>query len=141
MDTNGPFSTVSGTLMSIPFCIAATLLRGAPTKDIMTDCRDASANARMKAAAAPTLSTVIAVRLADSTEIVQDQRMTAADFSSDRVRTMKPVHRIDADEGVPVEAIDRMECFVMGLSGGSVKDVVGCFALPPRPLEDATGAS
>jgi hypothetical protein len=26
----GPFNSISGTLMSIPFCIALTLLRGTP---------------------------------------------------------------------------------------------------------------
>ena len=31
MDAKGPFDSISGTLMSIPFCIALTLLRGTPS--------------------------------------------------------------------------------------------------------------
>ncbi|HWT10508.1 MAG TPA: MmgE/PrpD family protein 4, partial [Roseomonas sp.] len=129
---------VSGTLMSIPFCIAATLLRGTPTMGIMTDYDHAPVNALMQSvetvadAAVPTLSAVIAVRLADGGEIVQDQRMTAADYSYDRARTMDLVRRIGAEEGVPPAAYDRMEAFVMGLPGGAVQDIVGCFAMLPR---------
>ena len=84
--------------------------------------------------AVPTLSAIIAARLADGSEIVQDQRMTAADYSYDRARTMDLVRRIGVEEGVPAEAYDRMEAFVMGLPGGSVKDILGCFALLPRSL-------
>ena len=36
MDAVGPFNTISGTLMSIPFCIATTLVHGAPTTRHMT---------------------------------------------------------------------------------------------------------
>lgn len=139
MDSKGPFSTVSGTLMSIPFCIAATLLRGTPTMGIMTNYNDAAVNAllqRVELVAdpqVPTLSAVIAVRLEDGSEIIQDQRMTAADYSYDRARTMALVRRIGAEEGVPAAAYDRLEAFVAGLPGGSIADVVGCFALLPRP--------
>ena len=36
MDAVGPFHSISGTLMSIPFCIATTLLHGAPTSRMTT---------------------------------------------------------------------------------------------------------
>ncbi|MCW8086643.1 hypothetical protein [Sabulicella glaciei] len=45
---------------------------------------------------------------------------------------MEPMRRIGAEEGVPAKAHGRMEEFVMGLPGGSMEDVVGCFAPPPR---------
>lgn len=45
MDSKGPFSTIGGTLMSIPFCIAQTLLRGAPSMAMMTNYDDAEINA------------------------------------------------------------------------------------------------
>lgn len=77
----------------------------------------------------------------NGTGIVQDQRMTAAVSSQERARTVDFVRRIGAEQGVPSAAYDRMEGFVTGLSGGSVKDIVGCCAVPPRPLEDATEAS
>ncbi len=138
MDSKGPFNTVSGTLMSIPFCVAATLLRGTPTMSVMTTYDDEAVNALMQAVetvpdpAVPTLSAVIAVRLADGEEIVQDQHMTAADYSYDCARTMQLVRRIGAEEGVPQAAYDRLEAFVMGLPGGSIGDVIGCFDLLPR---------
>ncbi|MBC7179472.1 MAG: MmgE/PrpD family protein, partial [Roseovarius sp.] len=45
MDVRGPFHSISGTLMSIPFCIAQALLRGAPTMTSMTTYDDADVNA------------------------------------------------------------------------------------------------
>jgi 2-methylcitrate dehydratase PrpD len=42
MDAVGPFSTISGTLMSIPFCIATTLLHGVPDMARMTRYDDPS---------------------------------------------------------------------------------------------------
>ncbi len=45
MDSKGPFDSISGTLMSIPFCIALTLLRGTPSMAAMTTYTDADVNA------------------------------------------------------------------------------------------------
>ena len=45
MDATGPFSSVSGTLMSIPFCIATTLLHGVPDMRRMLTYDDAAVNA------------------------------------------------------------------------------------------------
>jgi 2-methylcitrate dehydratase PrpD len=137
MDSKGPFSSVSGTLMGIPFCIAATLLRGTQTMAMLTTYDAPVVNAlmdRMEVVAdpeVPTLCSVIAVTLADGSEVVQDQRMTTDDYAYDRARVVELVRRIGAEEGVPAAAYDRRERFVAGLPAGSVTDVVGCFALLP----------
>ena len=44
MDAVGPFNSVSGTLMSIPFCIAATLIYGVPDMKRMTTYDDPTLN-------------------------------------------------------------------------------------------------
>src|SRR5690606_33916257 len=44
MDAKGPFSTISGTLMSIPFCIAVTLVHGIPDMRRMTTYDDPAVN-------------------------------------------------------------------------------------------------
>jgi hypothetical protein len=44
MDATGPFNSISGTLMSIPFCIAVTLVHGTPTVTRMTTYDDAAVN-------------------------------------------------------------------------------------------------
>ena len=138
MDSKGPFSTVSGTLMSIPFCIAATLLRGTPTMGIMATYDDAAINALMERVTViadegvPTLCAVISATLSDGTEIVQDQRMTTDDYAYDRAGVSALVRRIGAEEGVPAAAYDRIEAFVGALPDASIADAVDAFALLPR---------
>ena len=71
MDAVGPFNTISGTLMSIPFCIAATLVHGAPTTRHMTTYDDPAVNdliARVELVSDPSipiLSAVIEAETAD----------------------------------------------------------------------------
>src|SRR5690606_1738846 len=45
MDSKGPFKSLSGTLMSIPFCIANTLQNGTPSVHNMTVYDDPAVNA------------------------------------------------------------------------------------------------
>ena len=138
MDSKGPFSTVSGTLMSIPFCIAATLLRGTPTMGIMATYDDAAINGLMERVTVvadegvPTLCAVIAATLEDGTEIVQHQRMTTDDYAYNRAGASALVRRIGAEEGVPSAAYDRVEAFVSALPNASIADVMAAFALLPR---------
>jgi 2-methylcitrate dehydratase PrpD len=145
MDSKGPFSTVSGTLMSIPFCIAVTLLRGTPTMGTMTTYNDAAVNtlmARVEVVAdpqVPTLCSVIAATLEDGADLVQDQRMTTDDYAYDRARVSELVRRIGAEESVPAGAYDRLESFVAALPAGSVADVVACFAALPPARSAAVG--
>lgn len=135
MDAVGPFNSVSGTLMSIPFCIALTLAHGVPDMRRMTTYDDPAVNAlvsRVKLipdASVPTLSAVLEAETADGRHLERRQPMTPKDFSYDRAGTSALVRRIGREQGVPPEAHDLIERFVDKLPGGSIADVLASFAL------------
>lgn len=135
MDAVGPFNSVSGTLMSIPFCIALTLRHGVPDMHRMTTYDDPDVNALVARvrlqpdASVPTLSAVIEATTADGRTYVQRQPMTPKDFAYDRAGTSSLVRRIGQEQGVPPEAHDRIEAFVDRLPNGTVADVLDSFAL------------
>lgn len=138
MDAKGPFDSISGTLMSIPFCIALTLLRGTPSMAAMTTYDDAEVNALTSRIAlvtddtVPVLSCVIEAETADGTWLVQDQRMTVADFSYDWDTDSKLVRRIGAETGVPAAAYDRIEAFAREPERAGIVSVLEAFAMLPR---------
>lgn len=134
MDAVGPFTTVSGTLMSIPFCIAATLIYGIPDMKRMTTYDDAKVNGfidritLVSDAGVPTLSCIIEADTADGRTEVQNQPMTPADFAYDRAGVSRLVRRIGAEQDVPMAAFDRLEAFVDRLPKTSIDDVLAAFA-------------
>lgn len=138
MDAVGPFHSISGTLMSIPFCIAATLLYGPPTSKRMTTYDDPAVNALIERVelvtdpSVPVLSAVIEAETADGTRHVREQRMTAADYSYDLPTLSTLLRRIGEEEGVPMAAFDRLERFVESLPAGSIEDAISVFTLVPR---------
>jgi 2-methylcitrate dehydratase PrpD len=138
MDSKGPFNSISGTLMSIPFCIAVTLVRGTPTMALMTSYDDADVNrlvARTQLAAdenIPRLCCTIEGTLADGRVITQDQRMTVADFAYDRATVAGLVRRIGSEQHVPAAAYDLIEQFVSRLPDAHLDDVLDAFRLLPR---------
>ncbi len=141
MDAVGPFTTVSGTLMSIPFCLAATLIYGIPDMKRMTTYDDAKVNgfigriSLVSDPSVPTLSCIIEADTADGRTVVQDQPMTAADYAYDRAGVSRLVRRIGVEQNVPMAAFDRLEGFVDRLPQGSIDDVLTAFASieGPRP--------
>ena len=138
MDSTGPFGTISGTLMSIPFCIAASLVRGAPSMRMMTTYDDAQVNALVDRVtllsdeAVPTLCCRIEVEMADGRRIVRDERKTPADYSYDRATVSGLIRRIGAETGLPSSAYDRLEAFVDGLPDGDIGTVIAAFDEAPR---------
>lgn len=134
MASHGPFHTIAGTLMSSPFCVAATLLYGAPTMATMTDYGNAPlasllANVSLKAdEAMPPLSTRIDVTLADGTRLTREERKTPADYAYDRAGVSSLVRRVGAETGIAAQAYDRIEAFVDGLPDGNVEDIVAVFS-------------
>jgi 2-methylcitrate dehydratase PrpD len=143
MDAVGPFHSISGTLMSIPFCIAATLVHGAPTTKRMTTYDDPAVNGLVERVelvtdpTVPVLSAILEVETVDGARLVRDQRMTAADYSYDLPTVSKMLRRIGDEEGVPAAAFDRLERFVQGLPEGSIADAVSVFALAPSARQAA----
>lgn len=144
MDAKGPFDSISGTLMSIPFCIALTLLRGTPSMAAMTTYDDAEVNALgeridlVSDESVPVLSCVIEAETADGARLVQDQRMTVADFSYDWGTASRLVRRIGAETGVPAAAYDCIEAFAKAPEQAGIAAVLDAFALLP-PAAAASG--
>ncbi len=138
MDATGPFHSISGTLMSIPFCIATTLCHGVPTMGHMTRYDDPAVAALIERTtlitdpAVPVLSAIIEVDTAEGTRS-REQVMTPADYAYDRPRLSAMLRRIGAEEGVPMAAFDRLEAFVDRLPSGDITDVITAFSLLPRP--------
>lgn len=135
MDSVGPFNSVSGTLMSIPFCIAATLLYGVPDMKRMTTYDDARINElidRIKLiddASVPTLCCVIEIDTADGRSLTQNQQMTTADYAYDRATVSRLVRRIGVEENVPMAAFDRLENFVDRWPATHIDEVIDAFAM------------
>ncbi len=135
MDAVGPFNSISGTLMSIPFCIATTLVHGAPTTRRMTTYDDpevAALIARITLVPDAAVPVLCAVIEADTPAgpVVRTQSMTTTDYAYDRAPLAALLRRIGAEEGVAPAAFDRLEAFVEGLPQGRITDAVEAFALP-----------
>jgi len=135
MDAIGPFSSISGTLMSIPFCIAATLLYGIPDMRRMTtydDPKIAELIGCITLISDPNVASLCAVIEADTVDgrtLVQDQRMTTDDYAYDRVTVSKLLRRIGSEEGVPSVAFDRLETFVERWPAAPLSDVLAAFSM------------
>ena len=135
MDAVGPFNSISGTLMSIPFCIAATLLYGVPDMKRMMTYDDPKVNefigriALISDDKVATLSTVIEAKTTDGRTIVQDQRMTVRDYAYDRAGVSQLIRRIGAEQNVPAVAFDRLEAFVDRWPASSIDEVLAAFAM------------
>lgn len=132
MDSKGRFSSVSGTLMSIPFCISLTLLRGAPTMAQMATYDDRDVNALVQQVhlvaddTVPRLCCAIELDLNDGETLAHDQRMTTADYAYDRDGVRALVRRVGAESGITSEIFERLERAVDN-PAGHFGDVMGCF--------------
>ena len=146
MDATGPFDSVSGTLMSIPFCIATTLVHGVPDMARMTTYDDSAVNALIPRirlvgdADVPPLCCRIEVSTVDARTLVQDQRMTTRDFAFDRKGVSALIRRIGAEQAVPMQSYDVLEAFVDSLPGGSIHEVLRAFTLMPAARRAARTA-
>lgn len=134
MDSKGPFHSISGTLMSIPFCIANTLLHGAPSMQAMTTYADPAVNAMIPNinlitdAAVPTLCCTIEIDLEGGGAVVREQVMTFADFSYERAEVSRLIRRVGAETGVSPAAYDHLEAFVGDLPNGDIQKVLAAFS-------------
>ncbi|WP_454019769.1 MmgE/PrpD family protein [Azospirillum sp. Marseille-Q6669] len=140
MDSKGPFASISGTLMSIPFCIALTLLRGVPTMETMTRYDDGAVNALVARVdlvpdeGVRRLCCAIEVVLEDGTALTRRQDMTTDDFSLPWDAVSGLVRRIGDETGVPADAYDRIERFARALPEAAIDDVLEAFGrLPDHP--------
>jgi len=138
MDAKGPFTTLSGTLMSIPFCVANTLQNGTPTVRNMTVYDDPAVNSLVERIdlvpdeGVARLCCVIEAELEDGTRQVQEQLMTTADYSYDWPTVSALVRRIGAETGVDASVYDRLEAFAANPAENRIEDLLACFAALPR---------
>lgn len=139
MDSKGPFSTIGGTLMSIPFCIAQTLLRGAPSMAMMTEYHDPEINALVERVdlvadeGVPTLCCRIELRLADGETLTEVCDMTPADYvwSFDDLRAR--LERTAAQEDLPAGCIADLAAFCADPAGVGIAALNAAFDRA-RPL-------
>jgi hypothetical protein len=134
MDATGPFNSISGTLMSIPFCIATTLVHGVPTTRHMTTYDDpqvAGLIERITLVSDPAVPVLSAIIEADTPQgkRVREQRMVPTDYAYDRATLSSMLRRIGREEGVSMAAYDRLEAFVDRLPGGEIREAVEAFEL------------
>lgn len=137
MDSKGPFHSLSGTLMSIPFCIANTLHNGIPSVQNMMVYDDPAVNALIERIdlvsddGVDRLCCVIELEFEDGTRLVREQLMTVADYAYDWDTVSGLVRRVGAETGVPADAYDRLEAFARAPGAAGLEDVLACFrALP-----------
>lgn len=140
MDATGPFNSISGTLMSIPFCIATTLLYGVPDLKAMTIYDDAQVGSLIPRitlepdATVDKLCCVINVTLEDGSTLQREQRMTTDDYAYDRDRVRALIMRVGQESGVPQQIYARLERFVDDPDGMGIGEVVACFAEATRAV-------
>lgn len=139
MDSRGPFHSVSGTLMSIPFCIARTLAHGEPALRDMMDYGDAATLALIgrttlvSDASVGRLCCVIEADLEDGRTLTQALDMTAEDYNYDRAALRGLVERVCAEVGVDRAACAALERFVDDPEGVGLAVVLDTFASLRKP--------
>ena len=117
MDSAGPFNSISGTLMSIPFCIALTLVRGAPSMQSMVCYDDTEVNMlvdRIKLIPDPeiaVLSCHIFITYADETKDQIHCKMTPQDYAYGFADHTARLKETVAQEDLPTRGIDQIAKF------------------------------
>ncbi|QKS26754.1 MmgE/PrpD family protein [Vreelandella titanicae] len=136
MDNIGPFSSLSGTLMSIQFCVATTLLYGEPSVERMRDFSDSAVRALMpfiQPIADPAydlLSCCIEAEVEGKDQpLVQKCLVDHTEYSYDRSQVSTLIRRIGVETGVPEQAYDYLERFAEGLPKAKLNDVLSAFKM------------
>lgn len=135
MDSKGPFQSVSGTLMSIPFCIAQAMEHGAPTlQDMMVydDPAVLSLIKRIDLVTDASINRLCCVIEADfdngSPQLVETLEMSAADYNFPRKAVRALIVRVCTEVGVSELACVQLERFVDDPAGVGIKTVLAQFA-------------
>ncbi len=134
MDMKGPFHSISGTLMSIPFCIANTLLHGAPTMAMMTVYNDTAVNRLVDRVALfpdesiPVLSCWIEAVLESGEHVADRCKMTPADYAYGLEELTDRLRATTAQEGLPPDCIDRIAEYCVAPETVPVSRVHAAFA-------------
>jgi len=128
-------TSVSSTVMSAPFCVAATLLYGVPDMTRLSTFGDPAIEdlvARTEVVTDPdvsNLSVVIEVTLDDDTVLTEALRPSASDNALGRAEVSKLVRRITGQEGIPDQAVERLEAFADRFPDVEIAELREIFAL------------
>ena len=136
MDSKGPFKTQTAHTMSIPYCVALTLVRGAPFStrplNVFNDEEVYSLVRKVDLVTdneVPNLSAIIEATLRDGSTVTQRQNMSFADYAFPRPGVEEMVRRIGRDNEVPPAAFDSVNRFVDSLPQTSTRVVIDAFAM------------
>ena len=134
MDSQGPFHSVSGTLMSIPFCIANTMLYGAPTMKKMMVFDDPQVMELIGKielipdASVNRLCCVIHAQLEDGTTVTESMNKSIQDYNYDRRQLKELIVRVCDEVGVGPGAFEVLSTFVDNPESRGIQPVLDCFA-------------
>lgn len=135
MDSRGPFHSISGTLMSIPFCIARTLQYGVPTLADMTVYDDEAVNQLIEKTelvsdeSVPSLSCIIEAYIEGENEpVVEKLNMTTTDYNYNRSQVMELIRRVCSEVGVDPKSCEAIERFADAPHEEGLGTVLGQFA-------------
>ncbi|PMR74808.1 MmgE/PrpD family protein 4 [Billgrantia endophytica] len=134
MNSTGPFGSLSGSLMSIQFCVATTLVHGEPSVARMSDFDDSAVKALMphiQPIADPDYG-LLACRIeADvagrDIPLVQERRVDHTEYSYDRLQVSALIRRVGMETGVPEQAYECLERFTEALPRADLNDVLKAF--------------
>lgn len=138
MAEHGPFNSISGTLMSIPFCIANTLRYGAPDMKMMTTYDNEKTNALMKSIellpddSINPLCCSIDIELKNGLTVTHEQVMTTDDYAYNRKEVSELIRRVGSENNLPDKIYDEIEEFVDAPERHSIEKVIKSFSLLPN---------
>jgi len=133
MDFKGPFSTLSATLMSAPFCVARTLIHGAPSIADMQQFGDAKVNALARHidlvadANIPRLCCDLNITTAAGAHAYVRMVRQAADYSYGIDATEELIEFVFEAEGIDDAILPKLVRFVEHMDRTNIVDVVSLF--------------
>lgn len=140
MDSKGPFSSISGTLMSIPFCIANTFIYGAPDIQRMTKFDDNAITTLMERInlipdeSIDKLSCAIELFVSEKEPVVHHRVMTYADYAYSRPDVANLIRRVGLETEVQEDVFITLEKFVESPESSDISELVACFQSPYSKL-------
>lgn len=121
MSSRGPFTSVGGTLMSTPFCVAMTLVDGKATLSGLERYEDPKIKDLMaRIEHVPdekvgTYSSAITIETQDGRTLRKESREGAEYYNFNMDQTVELAHRVTEETGVSREKVDKMIEFIQNI--------------------------
>lgn len=133
MDTCGPFTSISGSLMSMQFCVATALLKGIPTVTQMKAFDDKKVNDLMSVIkiipdeSKSLLACQIEVETYEGESFVVDLDFDHEEYNFKREKVLSLIRSIGNETGIDRSIYDGLEKFVNELPQADLNDVLNAF--------------